>query len=292
MDFYRFSKGGFRNAVFGILMASCGGGIPAKSIGQESERDPRAMEPVPGELRPGDKGKDWKGMVGDPNRKDNFWSELSEEDRARLRDALRQVWSDPAVINAREEVKEASDAYQDAMRGAVQRVDPTLAETLLKLQNNVAGETRDKLAGPPGFPGTPPRMGEDYPTHPPGFLERLTPEQRERWKTIEERTRQTPKVQAAIRSLEEIRRQDEELRRRRLEAHRQVREAIMAELALADPEFAEMMERWQKSPSKGKSGDPRGPENKGPRERQDQGTPMLPPPPALPPRLDPTPPPQ
>lgn len=286
MDFYRFSVGGFRNAVFGILMACGGGLIPAESSGQEPGRDPRPMEPVPGEPRPGeprpgDKGKEWKGMVGEPNRKDNFWSELSEDDRTRLRDALRQVWSDPAVINAREEVKEASDAYQNAMRGAVQRVDPTLAETLLKLQNNVAGETRDKLGGPAGFPGAFPRVGEDYPTHPPGFLERLTPEQRARWKSIEERTRQTPEVQAAMRSLEEIRKQDEELRRRRLEAHRQVREAIMAELAQADPEFAEIMERSQKLPSKGKPGEPRGPEGKGLGE-----SPAQVPPPLSPPRGD------
>lgn len=279
MFFYRFSRVWFCFAVTGILIVCVGAIVSPETRGEDGDRAPRPLNDLPGEIRPDDKGKDRKSGLGELNRKEHYWSELSEEDRTRLRDALRQVWSDPAVINAREEVKEATDAYQSAMRGAVQRVDPSMAEALFTLQKIVEGETRDKLGGPAGFPGTFPRKGEEYPTHPPGFLERLTPDQRERWKSIEERTRETPEVQAALRSLEEIRKQDEELRRRRLEAHRQVRESMMAELALADPEFAAMMERWQKLPSKGLPGDPRGSEGKASRERQDQRpTPLVPPP--------------
>jgi len=270
-----------------MSMAFGGTLISPKSLGEEERRggqpkeerrDPLPIDAAPGEPRSGEKARESKGGGGDPSRKANVWSELSEDDRNRLREALRQVWSDPAVINAREEVKEASDAYQKAMSGAVQRVDPTVAETLFKVQKSVEREMRERLGGPSGFPGAFPRPGEEYPTHPPGFLERLTPEQRERWKAIEDRTRETPEVQAALRSLEEIRKQDEELRRRRLEAHRQVRAAMMAELSDADSEFAEMMERWQNQPNKSTPGEPRGPEGKSSRERQGGGLPPVVPP--------------
>ena len=81
-------------------MASGGAILSPESQGEEEGRDPRPNDGVPGELRSGDKGREWKG-TGESNRRDNFWSEVPEEDRSRLRDTLRQLWSDPAVINAR-----------------------------------------------------------------------------------------------------------------------------------------------------------------------------------------------
>ena len=56
-----------------------------------------------------------------------MWDSLSDEEKEKLRTALREVWTDPAVINARDEVKSAAEAYQKEIREAVSKADPSMA---------------------------------------------------------------------------------------------------------------------------------------------------------------------
>ena len=77
------------------------------------------------------------------------WESLSDEQRDKLRQALRDVWTDPAVISAREEVKQAGDAYQESITAAVSRVDPSVAEVMTRIQRSNSGMAHEHIWGRP-----------------------------------------------------------------------------------------------------------------------------------------------
>lgn len=172
------------------------------------------------------------------------WESLSPEQREKLREALRGVWTDPAVINAREEVKHATEAYQAAIKAAVERADPSVADLLSKVQGSgMMG------AMPPGGPGGPgsangsPMRGFDQQIRPPGFLDGLSPEAREKFRKTEEEAMNSETVKAARSELDQIREEDEALRRKRVEAHRKLRKVTVEEMIRIDPTIAAMQKR-------------------------------------------------
>jgi len=190
------------------------------------------------------------------------WESLSPEQREKLREALRQVWADPAVINAREEIKHASDAYQAAIKSAVERADPSVAGLLAKVQG-AGGMAPDR--GGPGMPGSPgggpmPMRGFDEQIRPPGFFDSLSPEEREKFRKTEEAAMKAEVVKAARGELARIREEDEALRRKRLEAHRQLRKVTVEEMIRIDPSIAAIQKRLLSgdrngSPEKKKDGE-------------------------------------
>lgn len=171
-----------------------------------------------------------------------IWESLSEEQRSQLREALREVWSDPAVLSAREDVKHASDAYQAAIREAVQRVDPEVAELVVKLQSASEGKSRERLGGGGQSKFVPRRPG-DYPMGPPGYLDNLSNEEKARFKKAQEKARESEAVQAAREELESLREEDGDLRRRRLMAHKKMRKAIMESMVEIDPGIEALQEK-------------------------------------------------
>lgn len=181
------------------------------------------------------------------------WESLGPEQREKLREALREVWNDPAVISAREEVKHASDAYQAAVKAAVARHDPSLVEALAKLQGSVKGFGGAAFSGSgapprgPGVPGGPGgagvRRGFDGPFRPPGFLESLSPEMRERYRKAEATANESEPVKQARDVLSKLRSEDEALRRRRLEAFLELRRATVEGIIEADPELESLRRR-------------------------------------------------
>jgi RPA family protein len=174
------------------------------------------------------------------------WESLSPEQREKLREALRGVWTDPAVINAREEVKHATEAYQAAIKAAVERADPTVADLLSKVQGSGMMALPPDGPNGPGSPGSPSGLlnrGFDQQIRPPGFLDGLSPEAREKFRKTEEEAMSSAVVKAARSELDRIRGEDEALRRERVEAHRKLRKVTVEEMIRIDPSIAAMQKR-------------------------------------------------
>tara|TARA_R110000850_G_scaffold64695_29_gene145111 strand:+ start:1473 stop:2183 length:711 start_codon:yes stop_codon:yes gene_type:complete len=206
-----------------------------------------------------DEGQDAerRGEGSDPKRE--MWESLTEGEQEKLRNALREVWADPSVISAREDVKQASDAYQNAIRLAVERVDPSVAGSLAKAQKANEGHMKERLGG--GLPGRGGiRRPADYPMSPPGFLEKLSTEEREKFRSAEEAAKKTDSVKAAIKALDELAKSDEALRRKRLEAHRRMRQLILDAMVEVDPSLEELQKRleipFRSGKGKGKGSNP------------------------------------
>ena len=200
------------------------------------------------------------------------WESLSDEQRDKLRQALRDVWTDPAVISAREEVKQAGDAYQESITAAVSRVDPSVAEVMTRIQRSNSGMAHEHIWGRPPLAigqgvkgvlpplhapgplekggsgsqekgGSGPRRGFDDQIKPPGFLDNLPPEARDKFRRAEAAALDSEVVKAARSELEKIREEDEVLRRKRLEAHRKLRKITIDEMERIDPSIAEIRKK-------------------------------------------------
>lgn len=202
------------------------------------------------------------------------WESLSEEQREKLKKALRDVWTDPAVISAREEVKQASDAYQEAIKAAVNRSDPSLADVMSKIQRSNSGMAHEHIWGHPTRGGrdfgkerpqssprqespekgasTKSRRGFGDQIKPPGYLDALPPEEREKFRIAEETALESEAVQTARSELEKIREEGEALRRKRLGAHRALRKVTIDEMIRIDPSIAGIRKKL--------SGEDRGPD--------------------------------
>ncbi len=218
------------------LLLACGPGFSEE-----------VKEPRPGQKGEPSKKRTWSRAEHERNA---AWESLSPEQREKLREALRKVWTDPAVINAREEIKHASDAYQEAIRSAVEKADPSMAGVLAKLQG-AGGMGSGGGMGMPGGPGEPgkgtggsPRGFEEQ-IRPPGFLESLSPEDREKFRKAETAALESEAVKAAREELTRIREEDEALRRKRLEAHRKLRKVTFEEMVRIDPSIAAMQKRLE-----------------------------------------------
>ncbi len=214
-------------------------------------------------------GWGWSQEAEPPKKRDGekggprseMWKELEPGQREALREALREAWTDPAVINAREEVKQAGEAYQAAIKAAVERVDPSLVALLEKVQS-VDGPWPGRGPGGPQKPGGHAGgagRGFDEQIKPPGFLDSLPPEAREQFRKAEEAALESEAVKSARADLARIREEDEALRRKRLEAHRKLRKVTLDEMVRADPSIAEIQKRLRVeerggSPEKRKGG--------------------------------------
>lgn len=215
--------------------------------------------------RPWDKGERERAAA---------WEALGPEQREKLRESLRQVWTDPAVINAREEVKHASEAYQAAIRSAVERTDPEVAALLAKIQSDGGMGTG---FGTPGGPGMMPPRGFEEQIRPPGFLDGLEPAMRARYAKAESAAMDTSAVKSARKELNDIRKEDESLRRRRIEAHRKLRKITVEEMLRIDPGLAEVQKRLSEEANR-----PAGREKKDPKRKDGPHTPPAPPAPPVP----------
>ncbi len=188
--------------------------------GQEAENTPRPRE------EDGKKG----------------WSELNPEEQKRLRETLRQVWSDPQVLNAREDVSRSAREYQAAVRDAIGRRDPEAAELLQRVSANGSGMLHSLIGGGergkrPPFPGG---RGLEH-MIPPAALERMEPEYRERFAKASEEAKEDPAVLAAIEKMRDLVRQDEDLRKEKLETLRQLRTAFFEAVVSVDPDLKEVL---------------------------------------------------
>lgn len=222
------------------------------------------QEPDEGEKRKRPMGE--RPRYGDSSAHREKWEKLSEEEREKLKLALREVWADPAVLSAREEVNEATQAFQDAIRVAMTKADPEVAALLKEVQTPGHGPGSGRPHGRPGGPGMPKRMG-DTPTGPPAFFEKMTPEEREHFRKVELKAREAESVVAIRKELEGIQKEDDQLRRKRMEVYRKMRKAVLNAMVKEDPSLAEKISELG---SRRGSGPKSGPRMKG---KKPDGTP-------------------
>jgi len=67
------------------------------------------------------------------------WESLTEEERARLKAAHQKALSDPAVLAAREKLKQARREFREIMRPALLRADPSVQAILDKIRAERSG---------------------------------------------------------------------------------------------------------------------------------------------------------
>jgi hypothetical protein len=202
------------------------------------------------------------GVYSEEERRES-WESLNDSEKEKLRDVLRVVWTNPSVMIARDEVKSATEAYQKAIREAVTKADASVANLMVKVEKNTEGRMHDRIGGPPPGRSGLYRRSLDYPMSPPGFLEKLTPKEQERFRKAELAAKETAKVKEARNTLNVLQKQDEECLRKRLEAHREMRQAILSAMVETDPGIKELQDRLYMSPASGPKGS--GPKGSGPK---------------------------
>jgi hypothetical protein len=181
------------------------------------------------------------------------WEALSDGEKEKLRTVLREVWTDPSVMIARDEVKSATEVYQKAIREAVSKADPSVANLIVKVEKS-AEVRHDRHGGLPSGRSGLYRRSLDYPMSPPGFLEKLTIKEQERFRKAELAAKETAKVKEARNLLNTLQKQDEECRRERLEAHREMRQTILSAMLEVDPGVKELQDRLNMSSASGPGG--------------------------------------
>jgi hypothetical protein len=231
-----------------------------------------------------------EGLKGDPrpkpeNRPGKAPDDLSPEERRRLDDVLAKAWTDPAVIQAREQVHAATDNYRKALRDAVERIDPAAAPLMGKLHDKSRLEAMRRKFPMPGPPGMGP-FGPDLPPDPAGAIPSIANQEanlrhlqgpdRERFlqlaKQIQDSGTLKPEVKQTFETWTRGGRDAAKTRR-------ELRERFLAEMRKLDPWAAELLKKDPLAEGKGKEKDKDG---KGPKEGM-QAPPIPPGPGPVPP---------
>ncbi|CAN5294946.1 hypothetical protein BH23VER1_BH23VER1_12580 [soil metagenome] len=91
-----------------------------------------------------------------PSHGGSPFDDMTPEQRERVREALKQVWDDPAVEQARKDMGAAAAAYRESLREAIGRTDPEIRELLDKaLRDKFRRQMRGHRGERDGFPGLP-----------------------------------------------------------------------------------------------------------------------------------------
>lgn len=216
-----------------------------------------------------DDGRFHKG----PERDEDPFRNLSSEQREQLREAVRRAWSDPAVIEARDKLKSAAEAYQDALNSSIKRSSPQLSDAIDSLRRDsesafkMYGGHGPSKGGDPGGSGG--RRGDwrDYEgfltMENPPFLHDLDPEKQKIYRDAHSMAMKSDDVKQRIDSLRELRKSDEEMRRERIEQIRRVHQAVRKAMAEADPRVLEFLPENRRP---GDDGNPPPPKPPGPGE--------------------------
>ena len=185
------------------------------------------------------------GPAGDPAKErsgaDPLRS-LSPKEREKFRAVMRDAWNDPAVLQARDEVKEATMAYQKAFIEAIKRNDPDVVALIDKVKEAPDSPIKSLFSGggPGGGRGRPPGAGgfrdfEAYLTgESPGFLKKLPEEQQEIYRRAREKALSSQEFKEVVGRLQEMRKSDEAMRNKRIELFGRVRQTLHKQMILAD----------------------------------------------------------
>jgi hypothetical protein len=244
-------------AAFGLASAH------SVIAGQESDNKPKPENPAKREAKdsagPNSESQKERGS-GDPLR------HLTPEEREEFREAMRRAWDDPAVLQARDEVKKATTAYQKALNEAIGRKDPNVVALLKKIRD--ANESPGDAPYPPGGqPGGRNRAGggsgggfRDFEAFltggSPSFLNKLSEEQREIYRMAKEKALKSPEFQEVFGKLREMRLHDDELRNKRIELFGRARLTLNTEMLKADKRVKDFLPKDHFAPKGPGSGPP------------------------------------
>lgn len=197
------------------------------------------------------------------------WGELSEDEKKKVREALRTVWSDPKVLSARENVNRSIKEYQMAIKETMSNQDPESASLLEKVHSGGGGFLTFISSRGMGPSGGGHKRGQSPRHHehllPPHVLDQLTPEQKAQFKRANDRAKMRPEVNAAIEKMRALRKDDEEFRKRQFEAIHTFRKTYFETLIDIDPSLSEFIS--PKIPGSGFGS--KGSKGKGMRKRPD-----------------------
>lgn len=215
--------------AFSLLLASVwlSQAWPALGDPESEKKKPKKAEGSKAEAQ-----KDHGG--GDPLRN------LSPEEREKFREVMRQAWSDPAVLQARDEVKEATVAYQKALIEAIKRNDPEVVALMEKIRAAPDSPIKSLFSGGgPGGRGRPGGSGfRDFEAfisgESPSFLKNLTEEQKGIYRKAREQALQSSEFQEMLGKLRKLRENDEAMRNERIELFGQVRQILTKQMIEAD----------------------------------------------------------
>jgi hypothetical protein len=207
----------------------------------------------------------------DPRRDSDPFRDLSPEQREKLREAVRKAWSDPSVLQARDELKTAAETYQNAIYSAIKRSSPDMAEAVDLLRKNSSSEL--KMYSSPGMgrgpggggPGPSPGGGpsgrgwkevEGFMTmESPSFLRELPADKQKIYRDAHRKAMESAGVKAKVESLKSLRQEDENMRKKRIDAIRGVHLAIRRALIEADSRVSEFLPENRRPGSEGKGGE-------------------------------------
>lgn len=220
-------------------------------------------------------------MHKDPRGRDPL-SNLSPEEREKFRNAMRSAWNDPAVLQARDEVKKAAVAYQKALAEAIKRDDPEVKALMDKLRAAPDSPFKSLFSeGGPGGRGRPGGGGglRDFEafitSDSPGFLKNLSKEQAGMYRVAREKALKSSEFQEAVGQIRELRKTDEAMRNKRVEMYRRVRQILHAQTIAADPRLKEFLPKEEFSkgpPTPGRRGSGPGPgPGPGPGKKRPEG---------------------
>ena len=195
-----------------------------------------------------------KGEKGGRPEMSSALADMSAEDKAAMKKALQAVWENPEVMQARDEVKRATETFHQAIKTAVGKEDPRVAALVERMNGGgkSRGEWGKKRPGPEGRGGRPPMGrppggGERGPAGIMAFSGDFSKEEKRRLEQAREKAMESETFQKLQQDLRALLKQGEDLRNKRVEMFHQVRGAITQAMVEADPKVKPLLERIGKS---------------------------------------------
>ena len=239
------------------LCSSPGGAQPGPGGGDVPEGKDR-KEGKGENRRPPQDPSQRSGSRGFGNKPGDPLNGLSEEERRRVREVLAKVWQDPEVMAAKESVRISTEEWRAAMKEAVNRVDPGVAELMNKMyEQSRSAEVRRRYEesmgkggpGGPGRPGGPPKGPPGMrpgagPNGMPGLPEYVRALDEEKKKIFLEARAKASEVESirTLRSqMEKLYLQEKTTREERHRISMEMRRALREEMIRIDPRVAEFV---------------------------------------------------
>ena len=198
---------------------------------------------------------------GQSERKDPF-SQLSEEEKKRVRAVLTKVWQDPAVMAAKEGVRVSTEEYREALKKAVTRLDPEAAGLMNKVhEGSESADMRKRFeenmggmrpGGPrgPGGPGKRPGGG-GFMSDLPEFVRALTEEQRAIYLEAREQAESSEKIAELRKQVGALEKKERASREERYEMMMRMRRAMREEMIRIDPRVEKITPDFSRGPKDG-----------------------------------------
>lgn len=187
-------------------------------------------------------------------------ADMSPEDRKAMKKALQAVWENPEVMQARDEVKRATETFQKAIKKALGQEDPRVAALVEKMHKQGKTHGKKRHFGSDGRGGRPP-MGKKS-----GFLEHgaggsgegrrgigpagfrafsgeFSDEEKERLRAARAKAMESEGFQAVQEKLKALLKEGENLRERRVEMFHATRVELSKAMIEVDPEVEVLLQR-------------------------------------------------